>query len=344
MKPSFNYSDLINYKELSSTDLLVVIYNGKYGYIDRSGNIVIEPNNVFTHAQNFSEGLALVTTGEQGNIHSLKRGYIDINGDFAIESAFYLADHFSEGLAPVAMHNFKSLKAPIESGYINKQGNWIIKDNRFFQKPGRFKDNIAIVCYFDENSGYQYSFINRTGEFVFNFGFDYLTQFSEGLAVAQKSQNKYGFINKDGIFTIHQNFYEAEPFSDGLACVRPDLQHGYGFIDKAGDYIIDPIFDSARSFSDGMAVVEINNKFGFINKSGKLSIKNFYDSVLEFNEGLAPVKINDKWGYIDISGNLVIDYNFDDAFNFTKGLSVVRINNKWGYLKPDGSYLWVPSA
>src|SRR5690242_17555808 len=53
--------------------------NGKYGYMDRSGKLVIQPQ--FDKAEEFSEGLAPVQAGNRW-------GYTDKSGKFAIPVQF----------------------------------------------------------------------------------------------------------------------------------------------------------------------------------------------------------------------------------------------------------------
>jgi hypothetical protein len=65
---------------------------GKFGFIDKSGSIVINPT--FNSASEFSHGLASVSVGG-------KYGFIDKMGKFVIEPKFTDAFSFSEGLARV---------------------------------------------------------------------------------------------------------------------------------------------------------------------------------------------------------------------------------------------------
>jgi len=64
----------------------------KYGFIDKSGKVVIEPQ--FDGASNFSEGFARVKKDD-------KWGFIDKSGKMVIEPQFDDAEPFSEGLAKV---------------------------------------------------------------------------------------------------------------------------------------------------------------------------------------------------------------------------------------------------
>src|SRR3954462_5505365 len=72
----------------SSGGLHPVMVNGKYGYIDRSGKVVVTPQ--FDRAGDFSDSLAAVSIGG-------KWGYMERSGKLAITPQFDLADRFSPG-------------------------------------------------------------------------------------------------------------------------------------------------------------------------------------------------------------------------------------------------------
>ncbi|MEO7423987.1 MAG: WG repeat-containing protein, partial [Fibrobacteria bacterium] len=65
---------------------------GKYGYVDAAGKVVIAPR--FDGADSFSEGLAVV-------LDSGRFGYIDSQGTFAIPAVYHHARAFRNGFAPV---------------------------------------------------------------------------------------------------------------------------------------------------------------------------------------------------------------------------------------------------
>lgn len=87
---SYGYGEQEETKQ--SITLSPIKQTGKWGYIDKSGNIVI--NGQFGGALSFSEGLAPASTGG-------KWGYIDKTGKYVIDPQFDLAYGFSEGFAPV---------------------------------------------------------------------------------------------------------------------------------------------------------------------------------------------------------------------------------------------------
>jgi hypothetical protein len=88
--------------------------NGKHGYIDRTGRLVIPA--IFDSTYAFREGLAWVK--QDG-----KYGYIDKTGKMVIPPQFDDAEDFSEGLAAVKVGNLY--------GYIDRTGKMVIPPPSF---------------------------------------------------------------------------------------------------------------------------------------------------------------------------------------------------------------------
>ncbi|HEY9873583.1 MAG TPA: WG repeat-containing protein, partial [Candidatus Obscuribacterales bacterium] len=102
--------------------LIKIKVGNKYGYIDKSGQVVIKPQ--FDDAWNFHEELAAIKIGN-------KWGYIDKSGQVVIKPQFDGAWEFHEGLAPIKVRN--------KVGYIDKTGQVVIKpkfDNAFSFNEG----------------------------------------------------------------------------------------------------------------------------------------------------------------------------------------------------------------
>ncbi|HDS30236.1 MAG TPA: WG repeat-containing protein, partial [Firmicutes bacterium] len=76
--------------------LAPVMIDGKWGFIDKTGKITINPQ--FDRAESFSEGLARVRLGDW---KTGKWGFIDKTGQFVISPQFDEASSFYEGLASV---------------------------------------------------------------------------------------------------------------------------------------------------------------------------------------------------------------------------------------------------
>lgn len=124
------------------------------GYIDRSGNVVVKPQFFFSHAQDFSEGLAAVGDGEQW-------GYIDRRGEWVIPLRFREAKSFSEGLAAVAVDGTNEDGDRCNRwGYIDASGEFVLPPR--YDSADPFSEGCAWVSASDGPDGY----IDTRGEWV----------------------------------------------------------------------------------------------------------------------------------------------------------------------------------
>lgn len=285
-----------------------------YGYVDLSGEWVIEPQ--FDFADEFSEDLALVNVDEQ-------YGYIDRAGEFVIEPQFIFATPFSEGLAAVTRDR--------KAGFIDQTGEMVIEPR--FDFANSFQEGLALVGV-DGLSG----FIDSTGEYTIEPSFPFAADFSEGLAVVEV-EGRYGYVDQTGKIAIEPVFDFANSFAEGLATVNVEDRMGY--IDQTGELAIEPNFVVAFEFSEGLAFVDAGYEQGYIDQTGTLVIENpaisFGDT---FSEGLAAVEIDGRYGYIDQAGNMVIEPRFISAGPFEDGMAFVWLDETWGYVDQTGQLLF----
>ena len=117
-----------------SEGLASVKIEGRWGYIDKTGEYVIRPQ--FDDVKlSFEDGLALVAIGRGEG----KWGYINKVGEYVINPQFDDAWPFSEGLALVAIGRGEG-----KWGYINKVGEYVI--NPQFDDAWPFSEGLARVA------------------------------------------------------------------------------------------------------------------------------------------------------------------------------------------------------
>jgi hypothetical protein len=275
------------------------VRNGKSGYIDSSGKIVIPPtlplgeNNFFGE---FHEGLLAIDDG-----HSYR--YIDRSGAEVFRINAWLAFDFSEGLAPASRFDGQP-----KWGFIDRVGRFAVPPKYFWADA--FSEGLARVSVSAEvgSTGY----IDPRGDFVIPPTLTYGSGFHEGLAAA--------II--DGPCRI----------TNGGSCGRPDFQptqpHSsydcrYAFIDKTGTPVSSLRFDDALDFSEGLAAVRLGRQWGYADRSGQISIAPQFESAEPFSEGLAAVRQNGKTGFIDPSGSFAIPPQFQSAESFSDGRALI---------------------
>lgn len=293
--------------------LYVIRDNGRYGYIDRDGFVVIKPQ--YEDGYNFSEGLARV-----GLQH--RYGFIDKTAKIVVRPKFQNAEDFSEGLALVAINN--------RYGFINNMGEVAIPLD--YEFANSFSEGLA-VFYKDSKCGY----LNKTGEIVIQPKYENAGPFKEGLA-AVSEKGIYGYIDNKGQYAIQPQYDYASNFSEGLAAVS--LKSKYGFIDAKGTVVIQPRFEQAQDFSEGIAAIKLDGKWGYIDKKGSFVVWPIYQMAEGFSEGRAAVSDGKNWGYIDSKGRLAMKLQYSYADRFYKGLAAVRLDDVLSMVDNQGKLIW----
>jgi hypothetical protein len=210
-----------------------VFINGKWGFIDRLGQIAIEPQ--FRYAFSFQEGFALI------RVQDGSWAYIDAQGRQHLRNV--VAHPFHEGLT-VSFDD-----ATGKYGYLGIDGKWAIPPR--FERADDFSEGFAPV-----QSGGKWGYIWHTGEFAIEPGFDSAGRFHNGIAPVGIGDS-YGFVGQRGELVVPAKFEAVNWFCSGLAPVRQGKLWGY--IDINGEFVISPRFVSADHFSGDRARVFVKS-------------------------------------------------------------------------------------
>jgi len=231
--------------------LFPVLKGGKWGYIDKTGKMVIQP--VYYYAYPFVEGLAMIQPWAALSRGAIRVQFIDKKGRLISPQTYAYAHPFSDGLALVAVPDSKGFH------YIDKAGKVIDIPYRY-GGAGQFSEGLANI----EIRG-KWGHIDKTGQIVIQPQFAEAYGFSEGLADV-KVGGKWGYIDRKGNMVISPQYDATSKHAEGLAAVKIDGKWGY--IDKTGKMISKPQYDKADTFSDGLALVKLGSKWGYIDPSG----------------------------------------------------------------------------
>lgn len=194
------------------------IITKKWGFIDTSGNLVIDCKYDF--AENFDNGISVVKTFSNEEPYGIKLeyinklgetiysnssiimeyseglaiikendkyGFINSEGEIVIECKYDTADPFHNGIARVGLNN--------QSTYINKQGNTLFS---FDDGAERFYSGLLEIT---DNDFYGY--VDTSGKKVFEitydipYAFEHLLQFSDGYTFACRN-GKFIIVNTLG--------------------------------------------------------------------------------------------------------------------------------------------------
>jgi len=252
-----------------------------WGYVDRSGKWAISPRFPSYPAglvSDFSEGLAAVETeGKVGYID--QSGQFVIQQQFALGAKFeqgvarvvvagpcrYYSRDVCDGLGSAPGTGPSRLnrqeRPECRWSFIDSSGKPLFPGD--FDDALDFHDGLAAV-----NRAGKWGYIDKRGTFVINPRFDSAESFSEGMAWVNDGGTG-GYVDTNGQMQFMAKHGGA--FSAGRTFVT-DSENGYIYVDKTGRQVIPERFALAGDFRYGLAHVKLSGKndaFAYIDVTGK---------------------------------------------------------------------------
>ncbi|MFX1343060.1 MAG: WG repeat-containing protein [Promethearchaeota archaeon] len=198
-----------------------------------------------------------------------KYGFINKQGQIAIEARFDDAKDFHNGLAAVKLGE--------KWGYIDKTGQFVT-ERLYDWVPEKLDEDLNRV-----QIRTKWGYVNKTGKVIIQPQFDKAFPFSEGLAAVYFDEG-WGYINTAGKFYIWgfdaPKFPEGTGiefrkfrveglgrFSDGWATIEAWMQvvrenkvlysgQFMGYIDKRGDYVFPPLYKEGLPIHKDLIIVK----------------------------------------------------------------------------------------
>lgn len=336
-----------------ASQLIAVEKDGKSGFIDHTGRVVIPFR--FDKAYDFHEGLALVII--QG-----KKSFIDTTGRILFAAEYDVIRDFSEGLCAVnigekRIPNIGLISDPGKWGYLDKTGKLAIPMK--FTHAENFSEGLAAI-----KDGERGAFIDHAAKIVFSVPLDVTLGFHEGLAgVLYKGSLAYYDRTGQKISPPLKYGPKSNSFSEGLVPV--EMNGKTGFMDRKGKIVIEPVFEDAEDFSEGLAPVKVRSdettwcprepsgsrkgftmKWGYIDKTGKIIVPPQFESAAPFSEGLAAINQCDEGIFIDKTGKKIVLGHFSYVSPFRDGLSRINLgvnqDRMSGLIDKTGKMIWGP--
>lgn len=331
----------------------VISRNGRYGLINRSGSILIEPQ--YRSLKDYGDHvLALLPNDQWALLDTLgmrlsPRSYNDIlpfDGTYFVtrNQRFYgavgadgqeilrcvydsILQH-AGGRIVVQFHG--------EYGIIDVHENWLVApspqrqhligDDRYLQKNGGtwyLKSYDGTVIYFTDNP------LKTTGDFL----------------IETTSAGGVWKIDLDGRIVSRQMpptelFDEILEETEGLRGIRKDGR--FGFVDSQGRLRIANRYEGIKSFHDGLAAVKILGKWGFVDHAERLVIQPVHDDVSFFGHGVAVVMQEGKYGLIDKKGEVILPIRYDTIRPLPTKRFELGNGNMTGLADADGRLIFAP--
>ncbi len=238
-----------------------------FGFIDPTGNIVIQP--VYTRGWNFRNGVCIVEYHE-------KLGVIDLQGLYILKPEF-------DFIKIAGQHNIiLCQKSDVAIAYD-------IKGNELAKLPGcKMVDSDGhLISVRHKEAMYLFDLSNQTSIYpTYYINIIYL----EDYLWAGKTKEGYRLLDDKGQLLSSVVYNQINKFSDGLAAFSKGDYWGY--IDEKGTERTSDVFGLAWDYKERFARVAFKNGIGFIDTQQKLA---FYPpegstDLRDYAEGMAAIR------------------------------------------------------
>lgn len=310
--------------------------NGKYGMIDRSGNIVIKPE---MDAIQIGDARHYPTSNHYGCYlveKERKSGFFLVDQQQIIwiddDQLFFGTPHYYTGQYCVVFssdHNNYNL--------LDRKGDTVFAD--WVQgKVFMFPDGGVVTT--DSSTGTMI-YMGQNGEVIYTLHLSADAIFgTEDLIAYRTAEGNWGAINKKTGFELLKPIYQYIS-ERGLVDSRLLLEYNdkYGYADCSGKIVIPFQYDYAEDFSCNLAKVEIGNGYGFIGTDGQYVIQPIDNDIIWYqpyykDNVLVYSKANREWGYIDQNGNVLSQFPAETQGVFNESYSNLA-DHMTTYYDPD---------
>lgn len=308
-----------------SGESIIVQHQGKYGLINKEGEIVVDPKYDYIECTDNPELFKTTLSKWKGVVNSkgeivLRNEYLDIQSiceDIIVarrkDGMYGCFNIRGEQIIPFEYDEIRSFvegRARIRYkgrfGFIDKSGEIIVPP--FYDEVENFVDNCSLVTVKGKKA-----FVSLNGDWIASPIYDDGDSFSYGLA-ALSQNGKYGYIDKTGNFVIPVQYSAAKSFNgkSGIAAVA--LDGAWGAIDNKGNTVVPNQYDGIKVCDDGYVVVEKDGKTGIYAKSGAILFpavcdRLTYSSGDLFRNGVVSARVNGERVSIDQNGNVIYRYS-----------------------------------
>jgi|GEM_PF-3216246 len=298
-----------------SGPLFTVVQNGKSGYIDKTGKLIVPCQYDFIKSDSyeFPKFLNGMIPFKQNGLW----GMLDGTG--------------KEIIKPIYKKQFDFRGSDYAKVIIPKNKN---------------SDDNPFAALLDEDP---YTIIDKKGNVAMpgEYTFPFLSGGLFGDILVYKKGEKVTFVNVRTKQESGKLFYSIESFINGCAVAKAEKDGKYGLIDEKGNWLISPQYFSLTNDKNGLLQADLEGKdakWVLIDKSNKVMAGpftqynrySFFSYATFSSEGLLPVKdkTTQLWGYINTFGKLVIPCLYNENAYFNDGITVVNT----GGIKESGTF------
>jgi len=287
---------------------------------------------------NWHVGLSFDGIRAVWDLDTMKRGYIDEEGNVLVSVKYEMACDFVNG---IGLLSYKNEYGAEVYGAVNTNGEVVIEFDPEIGKIAYFNGEYGIaIKYFDAETPGRCALIDSNGDLTTRYGYYSLYAKGEsscyGVLFAEKGgldSMRSGILNSDASIVIpfeYSRIINSEKWNQNILSVQrkvSDDDYRWGYVYSNGIEMLPCIYESAEVFSEGYGLVLSNDKWAIINAYGIFVTDFEFDGINVFSEGLAVALKNGKVGVVNTAGKEVIPFIYEYISEFKDGYAVADLDD-----------------
>jgi hypothetical protein len=335
----FHYSRMFSFKH----NLACARKNGKIGYINRKGEIVI-PFLYNSHENFYDDGVVVIEKGRKkvlidtlGNeIIGENHTYQEIKENFPHDHVLWIQKNkqwafFDLKGKPLTPFIFDDMHPANICSY--QPNLWYGEDLRWFYK------GLVVV---EKNS--QFAVLNEKMEYVVPWKtYQWISPISIGGLMIVKQNDKYGLLNylleliQPVEFDIISN-YPAEDHEQNFSSFWGKKNDKYYIFDTLGHWNDSIEYDNLKLLQANFYLVIKDGNQWRVGRNGTKVIENF--TVVRAGDRRGSIARKDSlYGFVDLKGNTILPFEYEDILCEHLGNIFVKKNGKWGVMNDENQQL-----
>ncbi|GAB2553841.1 hypothetical protein GCM10027190_00360 [Spirosoma areae] len=286
-----------------------VVLNGKHGYINQQGNVVIPL--LYTRANPFQKGEALVVTAE-GDV-----GYLTKKGQpvmpFSQFGRPYFKGRYAKGWAcqPYIGNQYRESAGEFYQG-LEAAADYVPQE---ISSTQAFRPSGLTSVFIGDKQHRRYGLADSLGHIVIPLVFEDVseTEYAWKDWIRVRKNKRYGFLDRQsGKLVIPIQFEDSQPSAYNQVWVR---QNGkWGSLDRKGNVAVPFQYSAVSAYCEQRAIVKQANRYGYVDTTGKLRVPIQFDQASYYRQGRAKVYQGNRWLELDARGSVLASGLQADVF------------------------------
>jgi hypothetical protein len=324
--------------ESSSDGMFGFEKDGKFGYLDKNGNVVIPAD--YAYESSTSKTIPSFIKGFVKLKKDNKYGVLDKTGKTIIPFEY---DGLYIGSYGKYVSVYNNINGKNTWGIVNMQNKILLP---IVYEQFQIDSNLIGV----KQNG-KWGMKDISGKDILPLEYDQVFPYSQNQVILATKGTQYGFVDANGkwLFEKVKSVYTLNGCYEGM--IMCSVSGKYGYLDLKGDEVIVTKYDYASSFNKlGLAKVGKKSStsssttlYGYIDKKGNEVIPVKYESLGEFYSGLTYAKDpeTNRYGFFDKTGKWILNPVYLDLLSFDEygGVWVKQTDAKWHYINKTGKDL-----